>query len=225
PRREQHDRQRHVEEVEEHLDLLDDGVVAAGVEEGAPVAPRRLEVVLAAGGVGEHAVEVDDGGGVGRDGPFAPRPVLGVGAGHSSSSPPWAERYRSLMPSTTVGSASVVVSPSCSSSATLRSNRRMIFPERVLGSSSVHSTVFGRAMGPIVLATWSRSSAASSSLGSLPARRITKALIDWPVVASVRPMTAASATNWCPTSACSTSAVEMLCPETSITSSTRPRSQ
>ena len=101
----------------------------------------------------------------------------------------------------------------------------MILPERVLGRSSVNRIVFGLAIGPIVLATWSRSSATSASLGSLPARRITNAAIAWPVVASVRPTTAASATAGCPTSACSTSAVEMLWPETSMTSSTRPRSQ
>ena len=101
----------------------------------------------------------------------------------------------------------------------------MILPERVLGSSSVNSTDLGLAIGPIVFATWSRSWAASSSLGSLPARRITNALIDWPVVRSVRPITAASATMVFPTSACSTSAVEMLWPLTSITSSTRPSSQ
>src|SRR5436189_179065 len=33
----------------------------------------------------------------------------------------------------------------------------MIFPERVFGRSSVKRIVFGRAIGPIVLATWSRS--------------------------------------------------------------------
>ena len=53
------------------------------------------------------------------------------------------------MPSTTVGSASVVVSPSASSSATLRSSRRMILPERVFGRSSVNRIVFGLAIGPM----------------------------------------------------------------------------
>ena len=47
------------------------------------------------------------------------------------------------------GSASVVVSPSASSSATLRSSRRMILPERVFGSSSVNRIVFGFAIGPM----------------------------------------------------------------------------
>src|SRR6266540_2857591 len=223
PRREQHDRQRRVEEVEQHPDLLDDGIVATRVEERAPVPHRRFQVVLPASGVGQDAVEVDHRGRAGRNRPVPPRPVLWIrDPRHSSSSAPWAERYRSLMPSTTVGSASVVVSPSCSSSATFRRSRRMIFPDRVFGSSSVNRTVRGLAMGPIVPATWSRSSLTSSSLGVLPARRITNALIDCPVVGSVRPMTAASATIGWPTSACSTSAVEMLWPLTSITSSTRP---
>ena len=84
---------------------------------------------------------------------------------------------------------------------------------------------FGLAIGPMVFDTWSRNSTTRSSLGSLPLRRITNALIAWPVVSSFVPTTAASATEGWPTSACSTSAVEMLCPDTSITSSTRPSSQ
>ena len=47
----------------------------------------------------------------------------------------------------------------------------------------------------------------------------------WPVVSSVAPTTAASATFGWETSADSTSVVEMLWPETSMTSSTRPSSQ
>ena len=38
----------------------------------------------------------------------------------------------------TLGSASVVVSPSARPSAMSRSNRRMIFPERVLGRSAAN---------------------------------------------------------------------------------------
>jgi hypothetical protein len=91
-RREQDDRQRRVEQIEEHLDLLDDGIVTAGIEEGAPVPAGRLEVVLAAGGVGEHAVEVDDHGRAGRDRSIAPCPVLGIGAAHSSSPASWFDR-------------------------------------------------------------------------------------------------------------------------------------
>jgi hypothetical protein len=84
---------------------------------------------------------------------------------------------------------------------------------------------FGFAIGPMCLPTWSRSSLTSASLGSLPARRMTNALTAWPVVSSVAPTTAASATVGCDTSADSTSVVEMLWPATSMMSSTRPSSQ
>ena len=101
----------------------------------------------------------------------------------------------------------------------------MILPERVFGSSSVKRIVFGLAIGPISLATWSRSSSTSSSRGSMPPRSVTNAAIACPVVASVRPTTAASATAGWSTSADSTSVVEMLWPATSMMSSTRPSSQ
>ena len=101
----------------------------------------------------------------------------------------------------------------------------MIFPERVFGSSSVKRTDFGFAIGPISSATWSRNSSTSSSRGSIPARRITNAAIAWPVVSSDFPTTAASATAAWSTSADSTSVVEMLWPDTSMMSSTRPSSQ
>ena len=55
----QHDHQARVEQAEQAGDLLDERIVAAGLEEGVPVPPRALEVVLAAGGVGEHPVEVE----------------------------------------------------------------------------------------------------------------------------------------------------------------------
>ena len=70
----------------------------------------------------------------------------------------------------------------------------MILPERVFGRSSVKRIDFGLAIGPIVAATWSRSSSTRASLGSLPDRRITNAAMAWPGVASVFPTTAASAT-------------------------------
>ena len=56
-------------------------------------------------------------------------------------------------------------------------------------------------------------------------RRMTKAHTAWPVVSSVAPTTAASATFGCDTSADSISAVESRWPETFMTSSTRPSSQ
>ena len=54
---------------------------------------------------------------------------------------------------TTVGSISVVTSPSGRFSATSRSSRRMILPERVLGSSGVKMIWRGLAMGLMTLAT------------------------------------------------------------------------
>ncbi len=101
----------------------------------------------------------------------------------------------------------------------------MIFPERVLGSSGVNMIVFGRAIDPIFETTCSRSSLDSASLPSLPPRSVTNAKIAWVVTGSSRPITAASATFGCDTSADSTSVVEMRCPETFMTSSTRPISQ
>ena len=122
-------------------------------------------------------------------------------------------RYRALMPSTTAGSASVVVSPSASSSATLRSSRRMILPERVFGSSSVKRIVFGFAIGPMSLATWSRSSSTSVVVGLVAAAQDHER---GDRLAGRRrrslPTTAASATAGWSTSADSTSVVEMLWP-------------
>jgi hypothetical protein len=54
---------------------------------------------------------------------------------------------------------------------------------------------------------------------------MTKATTPCPVVGSAAPTTAASATRRWETSADSTSVVEMRCPETFMTSSTRPSSQ
>src|SRR2546425_3948346 len=139
------------------------------------------------------------------------------------SSLPEADAVR--IESTTVASASVVVSPSGWPLAMSRRSRRMILPERVLGSSGANMIVFGRAIEPIFETTCSRSSFDRPSLGSLPPRRVTKAKIAWVVTGSSRPITAASATLGCETSADSTSVVEMRWPEIFITSSTRPMSQ
>ena len=54
---------------------------------------------------------------------------------------------------------------------------------------------------------------------------MTKATIALPVIGSLAPTTAASATASWDTRACSTSVVEMRWPETFITSSTRPSTQ
>ena len=104
----------------------------------------------------------------------------------------------SLMALTTVGSSRVVTSPRSRCSATSRSSRRMILPLRVLGSSGVSMIWRGLAIGPISCATWSRSSATKASppgASSNPVPfTVTKATMAWPVVASLAPTTAASAT-------------------------------
>jgi len=67
--------------------------------------------------------------------------------------------------------ASVVVSPRARFSATSRSSRRMILPERVFGSSGVKTMLAGFAIAPILCATWLRSSSSISTDGpSLPFR-------------------------------------------------------
>src|SRR5439155_13451068 len=96
---------------------------------------------------------------------------------------------------TTVGSASVVVSPSGRFSATSRSRRRMILPLRVFGSSGVKTMFAGFAIAPIFFATWSRSSASFSTDGWALDFSVTYATIASPVVASLREHTAASATS------------------------------
>ena len=83
----------------------------------------------------------------------------------------------------------VVTSPRSRFSATSRSSRRMILPDRVLGSSGTIMIWRGRAIGPIWVATCLRSSAISSAPASLPPsatrsvaspRRMTKATMPWP---------------------------------------------
>ena len=73
--------------------------------------------------------------------------------------------------STTVASASVVVSPRSRPSATSCSSRRMILPLRVLGRSGVKITVFGRAIAPMCCATWRRSSSPCAVLGLFAASK------------------------------------------------------
>ncbi len=125
-------------------------------------------------------------------------------------------------------SASVVVSPIARPSATSRSSRRMILPERVFGSSCTTNTRRGFAMAPIWSETcFRRTSFGSSSPSAIASaeRRITKATTAWPVASSDAPTTAASATYGCAAREDSISAVDRRWPETFITSSTRPSSQ
>ena len=115
------------------------------------------------GRVGQHAVDVEDDRRPGLGGRGAPAPVGGTVGGGTGAPSVIARRARLALiprraaPSTGAGSrrrrrgsASVVVSPRSRPSATSRSSRRMIFPERVLGSSSVKITVFGPGDGPDV---------------------------------------------------------------------------
>ena len=71
-----------VEQVEHDLDFLDHRVVATRVEEPAPVAARRFDVVLTGRSVGEDTVDVDEHGTTGLDRAVAPGPVFG---GNTSS--------------------------------------------------------------------------------------------------------------------------------------------
>ena len=213
---EQHDRASvGVEQLEQAGDLLDERVVAAGVEEApVPVADGPLEEVLAAGGVGQHAVDVEHDAATARTSgaPSRQRQLSGLLPVSSVllAAPCWRRR---LISSTTAASARVVVSPRSRPSATSRRSRRMILPLRVLGRSSVKMIVFGRAMAPIFVATCSRSSSPCSAVGSTPPFSVTKAMIAWPVVSSLAPTTAASATVGWSTSADSTSVVEMRWPD------------
>ena len=103
----------------------------------------------------------------------------------------------------------------------------MILPLRVFGSSSVKTTVFGRAIGPIFSATWARSSWPRSSVGGTgigpQGHEGHDGLSRW--WHRCAPTTADSATAGWSTRADSTSVVEMRWPETFMTSSTRPSSQ
>ena len=66
--------------------LVDDRVVAAGVEERVPVAAVPAQVVLATLGVGQHAVDVDDDGPARVRRRGAPPPVRPLGVdGHGGA--------------------------------------------------------------------------------------------------------------------------------------------
>src|SRR3954453_4183583 len=79
--------------------------------------------------------------------------------------------------STTLGSARVEVSPrpDVAPSAILRRMRRMILPERVLGSAGVKWILSGAANAPMSLRTSWFSSLRSASSPSSPALRVTNA--------------------------------------------------
>ena len=85
----------------------------------------------------------------------------------------------------------------------------MILPLRVFGSSGVNTMFAGLAIGPILCATWFRSSSSISTDGPSVPFSVTYATIACPVSWSFRPHTAASATFGWSTSADSTSIVEI----------------
>ena len=91
-------------------------------------------------------------------------------------------RTVSLSRATTLGSASVVVSPSARPSAMSLSSRRMILPLRVLGRSAEKRMSSGRAMAPIFLATCSLQLVLELRRSALcPSFRVTNAAIAWPL--------------------------------------------
>ena len=130
-------RQSSSSSVEQAGDLVDERVVAARLEERLPVAARPFEEVLAAGRVGQHAVHVEDDRRAGCHLAVAPAPVVRLveAVRHvlPRQSSCGAVAARSRISSTTPASASVVVSPRSRPSATSRSRRRMILPDRGLG--------------------------------------------------------------------------------------------
>ena len=99
--------------------------------------------------------------------------------------------------STTLASASVVVSPSARPWAMSRSSRRMILPERVFGRSGVNISDLGLRDRADLRRDVVAQLLAERGVGSLPRRRITNAMIASPVTGSGSPTTAASATAGC----------------------------
>ena len=86
-------------------------------------------------------------------------------------------------------------------------------------------TSSGRASAPILCATWALIWFWSSGVIVWPCFSVTNAAMAWPLISCVLPITAASATVGCSTSADSTSIVDTRWPETFMTSSIRPSSQ
>jgi hypothetical protein len=132
--------------------------------------------------------------------------------------------YVSLISSTEASSSSVEVSPNGAPMRTALSSRRIILPLRVFGSLLTITMASGVAIGPIVFLMCLIRSARSSSEGVKPVRSVTKATGTSPFTASSLPMTAASETAGCETSALSSSTVPMRCPATLSTSSALPSS-
>ena len=136
-----------VAELDRVLRRDDDGVAI----EGGTHRDHVRQAVRSVRGEASHASEPDHG-----------RLRLGeLRAAHSSVPAPASTMV--WICSTISAFASVVTSPSGRPRATSRSSRRMILPERVFGRSAVKMIPCGRAILPILSATCSRSSAATSS--------------------------------------------------------------
>ena len=101
----------------------------------------------------------------------------------------------------------------------------MILPLRVLGRLARKSIALGATAAPRRLRAWPSSSRFSASLGSKPGLSATKALTISPTIGSGMPMTPASATAGCSSSALSTSNGPIRWPADLITSSARPTNQ
>ena len=101
----------------------------------------------------------------------------------------------------------------------------MIFPLRVRGSVPRNAISFGATAAPRRLRAKPISSRASSSLGAYPGLSETNAFTTSSATGSGLPMTPASATAGCSSSALSTSNGPMRWPADLITSSARPTNQ
>ena len=192
---------------------------------------RRLQVVLAARRVRQHAVDVDDDRRSPHHRSVVPGPVLRDVAACARYG------HRGLL---VVGRLRREVPRLDAVDDRGVGERRRVAERFVLGDVAQQAAhdlaraglrqlrgeqdVFGFAIGPMCSATWLRSSrrvrrAARRRRAGSRTRRSPGL---WFVG---RPTTAASATGGVDTSADSTSVVEMLCPDTCMMSSTRPSSQ
>ena len=131
-----------------------------------------------------------------------------------------------LISSTISGFNNVEISPKLekSPSAIFLKMRRIIFPERVFGNPETNWILSNLAIGP----TWSEINwlisldKLSLSLLSPVSFKITKPYNAFPLISWGKPTIALSATAGCSLIESSIGAVPKLCPETIITSSTRP---
>ena len=99
---------------------------------------------------------------------------------------------------------------------------RRILPERVLGRRFTTATVLNAATGPMRSRTSSTSSRQrSASVRATPALVTTNPTGTSPLISSVTPITAHSATSGCDESTSSIAPVESRCPATLMMSSTR----